>query len=542
MGPLRSARVPRRRPEPGAGTREVWVPRPEDRYVGMKARAKTLGELEQHLSGLAGAAGPAASVRVSGVSHDSRRVRPGDVFVALRGQHTDGHRYVDAAVAAGAAAVVVEEAASAAAVPVPAVLVRDTRRALAELSVAFWDAPSRDLRLVGVTGTNGKTTTTTLVASIGRAAGLRSAVLGTLGLIAEDRATRTEHTTLEAPDLQEALAGLVEEGADLVAIEVSSHGLVLDRVWGTYFDVGAITNVSQDHLDFHESMAEYAAAKGLLFTRYADLARGVKTMRGVINWDDAWARRLGVEARCEVLRYAVESGEAEVRAESIEYAPRATHFDLLLPDGRHAVTTSLVGRFNVENALAAAGCAVALGLPSEAIVQGLAAAEPAPGRLERVEAGQDFLVLVDYCHTPDAVAQVLKEARRLAQGRVLCVIGCGGDRDPSKRATMGAAATELADWTVITSDNPRSEDPAAIIRAIAEGAREGRYETVEDRREAIRRAVDLAQAGDVVLIGGKGHEDYQILGDRTIHFDDREEAREAVLARLAGRPVRPGSQ
>ncbi len=509
----------------------------------MKARGKTLGELEHHLSGLARAAGPAAaSTSVSGITHDSRRVRPGYLFVALRGQHTDGHRYVDAAVAAGAAAVIVQEADSAAGLSVPAVVVCDTRRALAELSVAFWEEPSRALKLVGVTGTNGKTTTTMLVASIGRAAGLRSAVLGTLGLIAEDRVTRTEHTTLEAPDLQEALAALVEEGVDLVATEVSSHGLVLDRVWRTYFDVGAVTNISQDHLDFHETMADYAAAKGLLFTRYADLARGVKTMRGVVNWDDEWSRRLAAEARCEVLRYAVESDEAEVRAESIEYAPRATRFDLLLPDGRHAVTMSLVGRFNVENALAAAGCAVALGLPSDAVVEGLVAAQQAPGRLERVEAGQDFLVLVDYCHTPDAVAQVLREARRLAQGRVLCVIGCGGDRDPGKRPKMGAAATELADWTVITSDNPRSEDPAAIIRAIVEGARQGRYETVEGRREAIRRAVDLARPGDVVLIGGKGHEDYQILGDRTIHFDDREEAREAILERMARRPGRPRQQ
>jgi UDP-N-acetylmuramoyl-L-alanyl-D-glutamate--2,6-diaminopimelate ligase len=229
----------------------------------------------------------------------------------------------------------------------------------------------------------------------------------------------------------------------------------------------------------------------------------------------------------------MESCEAEVRAEDVSLQPRRTQFRLVLPTGRHDVTLGLIGRFNVENALAAAACAVALGISGETVAQGLANAPQTPGRLERVEVGQDFLVLVDYCHTPDAVAKVLKEARRLAQGRVICVIGCGGDRDPGKRPKMGAAATELADWTIITSDNPRSEDPWAIIQAIIEGAQEGRYEAIEDRAEAIKKAVGMAREGDVVVIGGKGHEDYQIIGSRKIHFDDREQARKAVLMRQA---------
>jgi UDP-N-acetylmuramoyl-L-alanyl-D-glutamate--2,6-diaminopimelate ligase len=416
---------------------------------------------------------------------------------------------------------------------IPTVVVRDTRRAMAELAAAFWGWPSRQMKVIGVTGTNGKTTTTMLVASIARAAGMRAGVLGTLGLIAGGHITKTEHTTLEAPDLQETLADMAAQGIELVAMEVSSHGLALDRVWQTYFDVGVITNITRDHLDFHKSLEEYAAAKKLLLTCYAELARPHKQMRAVVNWDDERARNAAREARCELIRYSMESCEAEVRAEDVSLQPRRTQFRLVLPTGRHDVTLGLIGRFNVENALAAAACAVALGISGETVAQGLANAPQTPGRLERVEVGQDFLVLVDYCHTPDAVAKVLKEARRLAQGRVICVIGCGGDRDRGKRPKMGAAATELADWTIITSDNPRSEDPWAIIQAIIEGAQEGRYEAIEDRAEAIKKAVGMAREGDVVVIGGKGHEDYQIIGSRKIHFDDREQARKAVLMRQA---------
>ncbi|MGD9519115.1 MAG: UDP-N-acetylmuramoyl-L-alanyl-D-glutamate--2,6-diaminopimelate ligase, partial [Armatimonadota bacterium] len=485
--------------------------------------------LQEQITGLVEPA--SGDPEVTGVAYDSRRVQPGDIFVALRGQHTDGHRFLRSAADAGAVALVVEAGADSQASALPTVRVRDTRRALAEIAAAFWDWPSRKMKVVGVTGTNGKTTTAMLVADLAEAANMKAAVLGTLGRIVGDEVLQTEHTTLEAPDLQRSFAEMLAKGIELVAMEVSSHGLVLDRVWQTCFDVGALTNISQDHLDFHKDMEDYARAKGLLFTCYADLAAGCKQMQGVLNWDDQWAQRLSVEAHCPIVSYAVERSDATVRAEDIEFGPRETTFTLVLPDTRHQVRLGLVGRFNVENALAAAAVGVALELPGEAIVRGLSAARQVPGRLERVEAGQDFLVLVDYAHTPDALIKVLTEARRLTAGRVLCVFGCGGDRDQGKRPKMGAAATDLADWTVITSDNPRTENPEAIISAILVGAREGRYETCVDRREAIHRAIDLAQPGDVVVIAGKGHEDYQLLGDRTIHFDDREEARAAILAR-----------
>ena len=491
-----------------------------------------LSELTSTLSGLV--SGPERDIFVRGVVHDSRRCRPGDLFVAIPGTRLDGHRFIPDAVAAGAVAVVAQAGHDVPSVEVPVVVVRDSRRALAELAAAFWGWPSRELRVVGVTGTNGKTTTSMLIASIAQTAGLRAAALGTLGLQRDGQIVATQHTTLEAPDLQRILAELVADGFDLVAMEVSSHGLALDRTWQTYFDVGVLTNITHDHLDFHASFEDYAAAKARLFLDYPELSAPYKTMRGAVNLDDDAARGIARRARCEVVGFGISSDEAAVRAEEIDIGRRETRFSLVMPAGRFEVTIQLVGSFNVENALAAAAAAVAMGIEPEAIVQGLAAARPAPGRMERVEAGQPFLVLVDYAHTPDALAKILREARRLTEGRLICVFGCGGDRDPAKRPVMGRIATQAADWTVITSDNPRSEDPMAIIDQIVAGAVGENYEVVPDRRQAIRRAISLAGANDTVVIAGKGHETYQILADRTIHFDDREEAQAAIEALSRG--------
>ena len=488
-------------------------------------RAKHLHALLKGLSVRTGSL-PEDTV-VTGITHDSRQVRPGYVFVAIRGFRTDGANFVTEAVARGASAIVAERAMEG--LPVPLVAVRDARRALAELSAAFWDYPSRRLALVGVTGTNGKTTTCILCKSIAEAAGLKAAVLGTLGHLVGEQVSARDRTTEEASDLQPTLADLAEAGVRLAAMEVSSHGLALDRVWKTYFDVGVLTNITQDHLDFHGNLADYAEAKARLFTAYPALAREAgKVMRAAINLDDALGRDIARKAECEVVGFGLEAAQAAVTARNVVCEARGTRLRLVTPAGEADVVMSLVGRFNVENALAAAAASVALGLPLEAIAAGLETARPAPGRMERVEAGQDFIIIVDYAHTPDALAKVLAEARRLTNRQVICVFGCGGDRDPTKRPKMGRAATQLADWTVITSDNPRTEDPEAIIAGIVAGATEGRYEVEPDRRSAIRRALAQAQPGDVVVIAGKGHETYQILGDRTIHFDDREEAAAAV--------------
>lgn len=464
---------------------------------------------------------------VAGVTHDSRQVRPGYVFVAIRGFRADGADFIQDALQRGASAIVAERAVEG--LSVPLVLVTDARRALAELSAAFWDYPSRRLTLVGVTGTNGKTTTCVLCASIAEAAGFKAAALGTLGHLVGGQVQARDRTTEEASDLQPTLASLADAGVRLAAMEVSSHGLALDRVWKTYFDVGALTNITQDHLDFHASLEEYAETKARLFTVYPKLAgEGGKIMRAAINLDDPLGREIARRAACEVVGFGLEAADAAVTAQDVVCETRGTRLRLTTPAGQAETTMKLVGRFNVENALAAAAIGIALGLPLDAIVAGLERADPAPGRMERVEAGQDFTIIVDYAHTPDALAKVLTEARNLTHGRLICVFGCGGDRDPTKRPKMGQAATEIADWTVITSDNPRSEDPEAIIAQIVAGAVPGRYEVEPDRRTAIRRAIAEAGPGDVVVIAGKGHETYQILADRTIHFDDREEAAAAV--------------
>jgi UDP-N-acetylmuramoyl-L-alanyl-D-glutamate--2,6-diaminopimelate ligase len=474
---------------------------------------------------------PARDVAVGGVAYDSRQVKPGDLFVAVPGLKADGHQFVADALSRGAAAIIAERAVEAGDAPVA--IVAHGRRALAEVAAAFWGWPSREMVMIGCTGTNGKTTTSILVGRIAEAAGKKAAVLGTLGKIVGGEIIAGAHTTEEAPDLQATLASMRDAGIEVVSMEVSSHGLALSRTWQTYFDVGILTNVTQDHLDFHATLTEYAAAKELLFTEYARMDDGYKRMRGAINLDDEWGRRMAAKAECEVVGFAIENETAAVRALKVALGAKETRMQLQTPLGEAELRTKLVGRFNVENALAAAAAGVGAGWSLEAIVEGLEAADPAPGRMERVEAGHKFVVIVDYAHTPDAVAKVLTEARRLTRGRLICVFGCGGDRDPSKRPKMGRAATEIADWTVITSDNPRSEDPGDIVADILVGAEEGKYEVVMDRREAIERAVGLAEEGDVVVIAGKGHEDYQLVGDKVLHFDDREEAAKAVGKRQA---------
>lgn len=469
---------------------------------------------------------------IEGMSTDSRRVRPGDVFIAIRGFSADGHSFIEEAVARGARALVLEDPAFTSPAPdrVPAVYVPGSRRAAAILADEWHDRPSEHLTIAGVTGTNGKTTVSLMLESIFSAAGLRTGVIGTLGRRIGDTWHSAERTTPDAIELQELLADMRAAGVSHVAMEVSSHALELDRVYGCRFAAGVFTNLSQDHLDFHSGLDEYLAAKLLLFTEYADMAAPGRPMIAAVNMDDPAGRRIADEARCAVVPYGANGG-SRVRARSIDLDAGGVRFELIINGAARPVRLRLTGHFNAYNALAAAACCHGLGLDTEHIVAGLEGLEAVPGRFERVSEGLEYTVIVDYAHTPGALHNVLCAARGLSPARLLCVMGCGGDRDRGKRPMMGKVAGEHCDLTIITSDNPRSEDPLAIIEDIKGGIAGGDYLVEPDRRAAIFEAVKLCRPGDMLIIAGKGHETYQEFADRRLEFDDRVVAREAIRAR-----------
>lgn len=475
-----------------------------------------------------------ADALVTSVASDSRKVSPGACFVAIPGLVTDGHQYIGPAVAAGAAAVIFQDPSYASRVPesVACAQVADSRRACAAVSAAFWGCPSLDLTMVGVTGTNGKTTTVTLIDTLLRGQGHVTGTLGTLGRVAAGAQARMSHTTPDSVEFQSALADMRDRGVTHVSMEVSSHALSLHRVWGTKLDLAVFTCASRDHLDFYASMDQYLESKMLLFTEYADLARPEKELKGVVNADDPSGRRILEQATCPVVTYGLEPTDCDVRAVDASFSAAGARFGIEAFGDRESVELALIGRFNIYNALAAAASGLVLGLPLRDIVRDLASVTRVSGRFERIDEGQDFAVVVDYAHTPDGLENVLSAARQITSGRLICLFGCGGDRDPGKRPMMGAIAAGRADVVVITSDNPRSEEPLAIIRQIREGAKGGQVDVEPDRRRAIELAVSLCRTGDCLVIAGKGHEDYQIFADRTIHFDDREEARRALRLRL----------
>ncbi len=445
-----------------------------------------------------------ADVRVGGVEFDSRRVVPGVLFCCLRGGTVDGHRFAAGAVEAGAAALLVDHELD---LDVPQVVVADTRAAMGPLAAAFFGHPSRRLTVVGVTGTNGKTTTTTLLAAVLDHAGMPAGVIGTL---------TGRHTTPEAPELQARLAAFLAEGKRAVVMEVSSHALALHRVAGTHFAVAVFTNLGRDHLDLHHTLEEYFAAKALLF-------RPELSACGVANLDDVRGRLLVDTAPIPMTGFSLaEVDDLDVGPTRHSYRWRGVH-----------VEVGVGGAFNAQNSLAAATAAAELGLAPDAIAAGLAAARPVPGRFEPVDAGQPFSVIVDYAHTPDGLHEALRAARDAAAGRVLVVFGCGGDRDREKRPEMGRVAAELADRVVITSDNPRSEEPLAIINAIIQGVPadyRDRVVSEPDRRRAFAVAFGMAEPGDVVVIAGKGHETTQTIGSVVVPFDDRAVARDLLEA------------
>jgi UDP-N-acetylmuramoyl-L-alanyl-D-glutamate--2,6-diaminopimelate ligase len=493
-----------------------------------------LDELARELPMAADVTGDAA-VRVSGVRHDSRAVEPGDLFVARRGLTSDGVRFVADAVGRGASAVLAARGAvDAAAAQVPVLVVDDPARALAYAASAVYGHPSFALEVVGITGTNGKTTTAHLVrAAIDGAIGQPSCgVLGTVGHSFDGWRADAEHTTPEADEVARTMAAMRARGATYVAMEVSSHALELGRVRAVRFRVAALTNLTQDHLDFHGSMATYAAAKARLFT---ELGPGAV----VLNVDDAFGRDLVARVKAPLVRVSARVGaDADVVPREAHVDARGIRATVRTPRGDVAIASRLVGAHNLENVLLALGIAQALELDLARAAEALSREPGAPGRLERCDVeGDDVTALVDYAHTPDALARALDAVRAVARGKLWCVFGCGGDRDPTKRGPMGEAVGRRADVAIVTNDNPRTEEPKAIADAVVAGVRAtGKEPHVElDRRKAIDFAVRSASEGDVVLVAGKGHEDYQVVGTVKHPFDDRTETRRALEARRRAR-------
>lgn len=479
-------------------------------------------------------------VEIAGITTDSRAVRPGMLFAATQGEHTDGHHFTQSAIERGASCVVVsllhyETHLAHLLTPAycqhngtTAIVVHDTRAAVALLADRFHGSPARDLTLVGVTGTNGKTTVSYLIRSVLDAAGIRSGLVGTVAYHIGDTVRPAPFTTPLAEDLHGLFADMRDDGCTAAVMEVSSHALVLDRVSGIGFDLSIFTNLTQDHLDFHRSMSAYRDAKQLLFALHT---RGLS----LINSDDPHAGDMKLLPRGRCKTYGAR-GRPTFRMRDVRLSPNGTDLVIEYRHTRYEIHSSLLGGFNASNITAAFAAGVLLGIDPEIVIRGIARLRSVPGRFERIVSRDGVIAIVDYSHTPDALTKALQTAREfLGDGRLITVFGCGGDRDHVKRPLMGAAAATLSDRTVVTSDNPRSEDPDMIIRDILSGVPEGREVLVKvERRTAIHHALRVARPGDIVLIAGKGHEDYQIIGSTRRHFDDREVVRAYFESKRGG--------
>jgi UDP-N-acetylmuramoyl-L-alanyl-D-glutamate--2,6-diaminopimelate ligase len=485
-----------------------------------------LSELLKQIPGIDWAGTPDAQVR--GIAYDSRLVQAGDLFIAIKGEKTDGARFVDQAASRGAVAIASENPTGIRPAPV-SFTIPDARKFLADSSRIFYQDPSSKLKLVGITGTNGKTTTSYLMNSLFSQSGLLSCLVGTIGMKIGNASYPTSHTTPEASDLMRFFSQALTEGCTHGAMEVSSHALALKRVFGVKFAVGVFMNLTQDHLDYHKDMENYFQAKGLLFSRENEN----RVEYAVINVDDSYGERLAKQVHCPVLRFGF-NRMADIHV--IEFHSQAERSELILatPAGKAEFHLHLIGRPNASNIMAATGAALCLGLNPDEIRKGVEALKGVPGRLEIVNAGQDFAVIVDYAHSPDALENLLKTVSLLPHARIITVFGCGGDRDRTKRPIMGQIASTMSDFVIATSDNPRSEDPSEILKEIESGLKKGSmpYKMIPDRGLAIEAAISMAQKGDAVVIAGKGHEDYQIIGNLRLPFDDRQVAAEVIRKRL----------
>src|SRR6516164_7332003 len=471
---------------------------------------------------------------ISQVANDSRKVRPGALFVAVRGVATDGNLYAKAAADRGAVAVVSETPAPAGwDATVPWIEVKDGRKALAISAANFYRRPANALKLVGVTGTNGKTTTTSLIDSIIRASGAKTGLFGTVGYHTPRREYPAPNTTPESVELQSFFAEIRDAQGTYAVMEASSHALALDRLWSCHFATAVFTNLTRDHIDFHRTFDNYFSAKRRLFESTGAGAPDYS----VINTDDEWGKKL-LGLGSKTLTYGLQNG-ADLTAKKFQLSFNGLNFTAQTPNGKIQVQSSLVGRINVYNILAAIGAGLGLGLSKEIIEAGIRNLEAVSGRFQRIDLGQPFLVVVDYAHTDDALENLIRTARELnTKGRIITLFGCGGSRDRTKRPIMGETAGRLSDLTILTSDNPRQEDPLKIISDVVVGIQKsgGKYLIEPDRAKAIALSIDEAHAGDIVLLAGKGHEDYQIFADRTVHFDDRQEANKALRDRGFSEP------
>ena len=475
-----------------------------------------------------------AQTEITSIERDSRRAREGTLFACIVGAHVDAHSFIPDVARAGARAVLTERASVDVPAGVVVLYVPNLEKALDTIVPFFYDYPARAMRVVGITGTNGKTTTSYLVRAILRHAGRRVGLIGTIQAMIEDEVLPTSNTTPDIIVLQQMLAEMRTRGMDAVVMEVSSHALALGRVAGIEFDTAVFTNLTQDHLDFHKTMENYARAKAHLFELVS--APGAKEGKtAVLNADDAASETMRAYTRCPIITYGVDH-PADLTAQDVQLACDGMELTLMHGGKRlFHLHTGITGLFNVHNVLAAVGASLAEHVAATDIAAALTAFTGVPGRFELVREGQDFAVIVDYAHTPDGMENVLRTARAVTKGRIIAVFGCGGDRDRTKRPIMGRIGAEMADIAILTSDNPRTEDPAAIVDEVERGVLpvigDKPYEKIVDRRTAIFHAIGRAQAGDTVVILGKGHETYQILKDGTIHFDDREQAREAIRSR-----------
>ena len=471
------------------------------------------------------------NVSIQDITADSRAVKPNSLFIALDGATVDGHNYIDKAVDAGAVAVIVSKP-----VTVPAdvcvITVDDTRQDMMVCVPYFFDYPANRMRMVGVTGTNGKTTTTHMIRHILKAQGFKVGVIGTVHIMIGDTSYPIHNTTPDVVDLQHILHQMVQENVEYCVMEVSSHALALGRVSGVEFDTAVFTNLTQDHLDFHKTFENYLAAKCKLFEQVS-APNQVKDNKGaVINIDDSYGYRVMEKTTAPTITYST-LGKGTLNASDVHMSTKNSQYTVNYKGESYPVSMNTTGLFNVYNTLAAIGACLQEGISMEAIDTALKTFSSVPGRFELIEEGQDFAVVVDYAHTPDGLQNILETAKAIKENRIIIVFGCGGDRDATKRPIMGRIAAEYGDKIYVTSDNPRTEDPVQIVKdvevGVKEALREGTsYEVIVDRREAINHAIHDAKAGDIVIIAGKGHENYQILKNETIHFDDREEARKAL--------------
>ncbi len=470
-----------------------------------------LGELIANLEVLASTADP--ELEISGISYDSRKTEPGGLFVAIKGFEADGHRFIPKALENGAAAVLCEDAPTDGA---PYVQVKDCRHALAIVSRDFYGDPAGEMKLIGFTGTSGKTSSTYILKHVlESAAGAKVGLIGTNGNMIGERVLHTEHTTPESLELHQLFREMRDAGCTHVVMEVSSHSLALSRVAGITFDVAVFTNLSQDHLDLHGTMEEYAAAKKKIFSQ---------CRRGCVNIDDARGAYMAEGAPCPILRYTAEGREAELMAKDIRLTAAGVRFAAVHGDELALTKLAIPGMFSVYNALGVLAACLSLGLPLADAAAGVSSALGVKGRMESVPTDGDYSIIIDYSHKPDALEKALKALRPVTKGRLIVLFGCGGDRDRLKRPIMGQIAADNADLVIVTSDNPRTEDPMDIIREILPGVKSRRKpcKMICDRPEAIRWAIDNAGAGDVILLAGKGHEDYQIIGHEKRHMDERE--------------------